>query len=127
MEFVAIVVGLALVEYMVFGAFVGKARDTYNIQAPAVSGHEVFDRYFRVHQNTLEGLIIFIPSIYAFGVYVHAEVAAGIGVIFIIARVIYFKGYVKNPKSRVLGAILSGLSSIVLLLGGIVGAVVSII
>ncbi len=59
MELVAIVIAVALIEYSVFGMLVGKARGTYGIDAPAITGHPVFERYYRVQQNTLENLVLF--------------------------------------------------------------------
>lgn len=125
MELISIVVFLALIEYLVFGGFVGKARATYGIPAPLTTGNEIFERYFRVHQNTLESLIIFIPSIFGFATYVHVEIAAVLGVLFIIGRILYFRGYVKDPKSRAAGSMIGGLSLMALLLGSLVGAVLA--
>ena len=59
MELVAIVILLALIEYNIFGILVGRARAKYNVPAPATSGDPVFERYCRVHQNTLEQLMVF--------------------------------------------------------------------
>ena len=56
MPYVAIVTVLALLEYQFFGIMVGRARGRYGIAAPATTGHEVFERHFRVHMNTLEQL-----------------------------------------------------------------------
>jgi len=64
MEFVAFVIALALLEFAVFGMLVGWARGKYGVAAPAVSGHPVFERYFRVHQNTLEQLVAFVPAMW---------------------------------------------------------------
>ena len=125
MELISIVIFIALIEYLVFGGFVGKARATYDIPAPLTTGNEIFERYFRVHQNTLENLIIFIPSIIGFATYVHIEVAAALGVLFIIGRALYFRGYVKDPKSRAMGSLIGGLSLMGLLLGGLIGAVIA--
>lgn len=125
MELIAVVIFISLIEYLVFGGFVGKARSTYDIPAPLTTGNEVFERYFRVHQNTLENLVIFIPSIIGFGLYVHIEIAAALGVLFIIGRALYFRGYVKDPKSRALGSLVGGLSLMSLLLGALIGAVVA--
>ncbi|MEX2499512.1 MAG: MAPEG family protein [Wenzhouxiangellaceae bacterium] len=124
MQLVAIVIGIALIEYLVFSALVGKARATYEIHAPATTGNEMFERYFRVHMNTLEALILFIPSILLFANYVNAVIGAGIGVVFVIGRIVFFKSYIKDPKSRQLGAMLSGIPSVALLLGGIIGAAI---
>jgi len=125
MELISIVIFIALVEYLVFGGFVGKARATYDIPAPLTTGNEIFERYFRAHQNTLESLIVFIPSIIGFATYVQTEVAAVLGVLFVIGRALYFRGYVKDPKSRAMGSMIGGLALVVLLLGGLIGAVLA--
>mgnify|MGYP005635603085 CR=1 FL=1 len=125
MELIAAVIFIALIEYLVFGGFVGKARATYDIPAPATTGNEVFERYFRAHLNTLENLIVFIPSIIGFGLYVHTMIGAVLGAFFIIGRALYFRGYVKEPKSRATGSMISGLSLVILLLGGLIGSVMA--
>ena len=63
MAYVDIVTALALLQFVVFGAQVARARGRYGVRAPAVTGHEVFERYFRVQQNTLEQLILFLPGL----------------------------------------------------------------
>lgn len=125
MELVAIVVLASLIQYTVFGALVGKARMTYKVEAPAVSGDPIFERYYRVHMNTLESLVLFLPSIFVFATYINAEIAAGLGVVFIIGRQMYLRSYVKDPKSRGAGYMLTFLPSTILALGGITGAIMS--
>lgn len=125
MELIFIVIFIALIEYLVFGGYVGQARSTYDIPAPLTTGNETFERYFRVHMNTLENLIVFIPSIIGFATYVHVEIAAFFGMLFIIGRYLYFRGYVKDPKARAAGSALGGLSMVFLLLGGLIGAIVA--
>jgi len=127
MALVAIVIAVALLEYSVFGFLVGKARGTYNISAPAVSGNIIFESYYRVQQNTLELLVIFVPGMLMFGYYVRADVAAALGVIYIIGRVVYLKAYISEPKSRGLGFILSYLPIQVLVIGGLIGAILTMI
>ena len=127
MEFVAIVIVLALVQYFVFGMLVGKARGTYEVHAPAMSGHPVFERYYRVHQNTLEMLVMFIPSIVLFSYLVRPDIAAAIGAIYLIGRVIYLRAYVSDPSKRGLGFMVSMLPVLVLLLGSGVAAVISLL
>ena len=70
MEFVALVTNLAVLEYAVFALLVGLARGRTGVLAPETSGHPEFERYFRVQQNTLERLVIFIPSLWVFSYYV---------------------------------------------------------
>lgn len=127
MELVAIVVIIAVMQFTVFGALVGKARGTYNIEAPAVTGHPVFERYYRVHMNTLESLVLFLPAIFLFATYVHALAAAGLGLVYLIGRQLYFSAYVKDPKTRSLGFMLTILPSAILALGALVGAVLRLL
>ena len=127
MEFVAIVIVLALVQYFVFGMLVGKARGTYEVHAPAISGHPVFERYYRVHQNTLEMIVMFIPSIVLFSYLVRPDIAAAIGAVYLVGRVIYLRAYVADPAKRGLGFMVSMLPVLVLLLGSGVAAVISLI
>tara|TARA_R110002049_G_scaffold180351_1_gene347365 strand:+ start:301 stop:684 length:384 start_codon:yes stop_codon:yes gene_type:complete len=127
MEFVAIVIVLALVQYFVFGMLVGKARGTYEVHAPAISGHPVFERYYRVHQNTLEMIVMFIPAIVLFSYLVRPDIAAAIGAVYLVGRVIYLRAYVADPAKRGLGFMVSMLPVLVLLLGSGVAAVISLL
>jgi len=122
MELVAIVIVLALMEFVAFGMLVGRARGTYGVKAPAMSGHEVFDRYFRVHYNTMEVLIVFVPSIWIFGLYVDPRWAAGLGTIYLVGRIVYFRDYVANPAGRGKGFGMSMLPVLALLIGALIGA-----
>jgi glutathione S-transferase len=123
MAYVDIVTALALLQFVVFGFKVGKARTRYGIAAPAISGHATFERYFRVQQNTLEQLIVFIPGLYLYSRYFNPAVAAGIGVVYLIGREVYAVTYVKDPAKRSLGYGLTFVPMMVLVIGGIVGAV----
>jgi len=122
MEPVAVVILLALIEYVAFGMLVGRARGKYGVHAPAVAGHEVFERYFRVHQNTLEMLVVFVPAIWLFGTYVDPTWAALLGLVYVVGRILYLRGYVADPAKREVGFGLSVLPVIALLLGALWGA-----
>ena len=123
MPYVAIVTVLALLEYQFFGIMVGRARGRYGIAAPATTGHEVFERHFRVHMNTLEQLALFLPALWIFGYYVSEVWAAGLGAVWIVGRAIYCMLYVKEPKSRTLGFALTALPMLAMLLGILIWAV----
>ena len=122
MELVALVVALALLEYFYILFQVGNGRGKYEVPAPAVTGHPTFERLYRVQMNTLEQLIIFLPAIWLFGIYVQPQIAAGLGVVFIIGRGIYFTSYVKEPETRTTGALMTMGSNVILLLGAAIGA-----
>jgi len=127
MPYVHIVLALALVEFFLFSLAVARARDTYNVPAPATTGHEVFERYFRAQMNTLEQLMIFVPSLLLFARYVNAWLAAALGLAFIIGRAVYFRGYVRAASERHLGFLLSVIPNVTLLAGGLLGALWALI
>lgn len=120
---VAIIVVLALLQYIYFSLQVGKARGTYEVSAPAVSGHPIFERHYRVQMNTLEQLIVFIPAVFLFGYYGNAMVAAALGAVYLVGRLLFAGSYVADPAKRSLGFMLSFLPTVVLLVGGLVQAV----
>lgn len=125
MEAVAIVTSAVLIQYMVFAYLVSAARLKHGVAAPATSGHPEFDRVFRVHQNTLEQLIIFIPALWMFAVYVSPLAGAAIGLLFPVGREIYRRSYVADPARRAAGAAIGGASTVILLIGATIGAVAS--
>jgi glutathione S-transferase len=127
MALVNLIVALALLQFFAFATAVGRARERYNVPAPATTGNEVFERYFRVQMNTLELLVMFVPGIWMFGFYVSARVAAGLGVVYLVGRCIYYFAYVKNPSKRSLGYGLSAGPVGALVIGALVGAIRSAI
>ena len=124
MAYVDIVTALALIQFIVFAFKVGGARGKYVVKAPAITGNEIFERVFRVQQNTLEQLIVFVPGIYLFSRYWNPLWAAAVGVVYLIGREIYSATYVKDPAKRSLGYGLTFLPVVILLAGGLIGAVV---
>jgi glutathione S-transferase len=121
MELVYLTILLALLEYMVMGALVGRARGRHGIHAPAMTGHPDFERANRVHVNTLENLIIFIPAVWLFAGYVSVPWAAGLGFLFVAARAAYAVGYLQAAEKRSIGAGITGVVEIVLVVGAVIG------
>lgn len=122
MPLVSLVILLALLEYSLFGALVSRARGRFGIKAPATTGNPEFERYFRVQENTLESLIILIPAMLIFAWYLSAIWATVLGLVFVAARGFYAYTYIKDPASRHYPAVISGVVTLILLLGGLVGA-----
>ena len=120
---------VTLVTVLTLGLFiwmimrVGKARAIHGVAAPATTGHPEFERHFRVQMNTMEGMLLFLPSLWLFAAYWGELVAAGLGLVWIVGRVIYMLAYVKDPGSRSLGFMIQGGASSLLLIGVLVGAV----
>ena len=122
MAYVQIVLALALLQFIYFGLAVGRARGIYKCPAPATTGNEMFERYFRVQMNTLEQLVVFIPAIFLFAMKVDPRWAAGLGAVYLVGRVLYFTSYVRDPARRGPGFGLSFLPILVLVVGGLIGA-----
>lgn len=122
MEPAAIVIVLALLEYQVFSMLVGWARGKYGVEAPATTGHPLFERYFRVQMNTQESLMLFLPGMVLFGYYYNANYAAVLGLVWIVGRAIYLRAYVADPKKRGIGFMLSFLPNVILVIGGGIAA-----
>ncbi|MDG2176100.1 MAG: MAPEG family protein [Gammaproteobacteria bacterium] len=133
MTLVILIIILALMEYMLFTFRVGMARGKYGIQAPAITGNPEFERYFRVQQNTLEQLIVFIPAILAFSWMAESigwpgnYIASGLGVIWIIGRYLYASSYVRDPVSRSIGFMMTFLPSALMLVGTLVCILISFV
>ena len=116
MEYVAAVVMLALLQYTWFAIEVGRARGRFEVPAPATSGNENFERFFRAHQNTTEQLVVFLPAIFTCAYLVNETLAAAMGLLFVVGGLMYFRGYTDPEKSRSLGFGLGLIANTVLIL-----------
>lgn len=125
MELTGIVIGIALIEYIAIVFLCGQARARSGVAAPATIGDPEFERYFRVQQNTLEQLIVFLPAMLLFGAYVSGPVGAGLGLVFVVGRALYARGYYRDPAQRGPGFGLTMLANITLSIGGTVGALIA--
>jgi glutathione S-transferase len=103
--------------YFLFSFQVGKARRTYGVKAPAISGNPDFERVSRVHMNTLEWMPIFLPALWLFAIYISDAIAAALGVIWIVGRVLYMTGYARAANKRGPGFAIQGGAAIILWLG----------
>lgn len=122
MAWVHAVIALALAEYLVFGFAVARARGRFKVPAPAITGHADFERYYRVQVNTLELLVVLVPAMLLFAIYVDPLWSAGLGFVFVIGRVVYFFGYTRAAERRHIGFGLSMLPTMALLAGALIGA-----
>ena len=127
MTWIILVSLLALLQYLWFGLLVGRARGRYGIAAPAVSGHPIFERYYRVQMNTLELLVVFVPALWIAALYVRPLWPALLGALYLIGRELYARAYVKDPAKRELGYVLSYLPTVALLLIGLIGTIVRLV
>jgi len=122
-HYTALVTCLAILFYFFTCFRVGKARVTFNIPAPATTGNPDFERLFRVQMHTLEWMPIFLPSLWLFAAYVSDAIAAALGLVWIVGRILYMIGYMQAVEKRGPGFAIQGLTCIVLWLGAL-GAIV---
>jgi glutathione S-transferase len=118
-HFTALVTCLAVLFYFYTSIRVGMARQTFGIKAPATSGNPDFERVFRVHMNTLEWMPIFLPSLWLFAVYISDPIAAALGVVWIVGRVLYMTGYSQAAEKRSVGFGIQWLAATALWLGAL--------
>jgi glutathione S-transferase len=119
----ALVTLLAIAFYFFTIMNVSRSRASTGIKVPATSGHPDFERAFRIQANTLEWMPIFLPALWLFAIYIGDAIAAGIGAVWIIGRVVYFIGYSRAAAKRGPGFAIQGIAAIALWAGAL-GAVV---
>lgn len=122
MNLIDLVALLALLQLTLFSMLVGRARMQHHVRAPAVSGNEAFERAYRVQMNTIEQLVVFLPALYIAARYWPAAWVAALGAVYLVGRQLYRQAYVAAPDKRGLGFMLSLAPTVLLLLGGLVGA-----
>ncbi len=119
----ALVTLLAVLLYFFTGLRVARARQKFGVAAPATTGHADFERVFRVQQNTLEWMPIFLPLMWLFAFYVSDWVAALLGLVWVTGRAIYIYGYSNAAEKRHSGFLVQSIASGALLIGALVGIV----
>ncbi len=125
MAFVSFVAALALVEYMILSGLTGQARARFKIEAPATTGHPTFERYYRVQQNSVEQLVIFVPALFLFATFVHPPTAGLLGLLFVAGRAVYARSYIADPATRGLGFVMGFVANAMLVLGALLGALLA--
>jgi glutathione S-transferase len=122
-HFTALVTCLAIAFYFYTSLLVSKARVKFDVKLPAISGNPDFERVFRVQMNTLEWMPIFLPSLWLFAIYISDPLAAALGVVWIIGRVLYVIGYSQAVAKRGRGFAVQAFAAVVLWVGAL-GAIV---
>jgi glutathione S-transferase len=122
-HYTSIVTLLAVLFYFFIATRVPLARRRFNVQLPATTGHPDFERVFRVHQNTLEWMPIFLPSLWLCAVYSSDAGAAALGVVWLVGRAVYYAGYARAVEKRLPGFAIQAGACVLLIAGAAVGLV----
>ena len=116
---VSIVTLVSLLLYAYMGVRVGQGRAKFGVAAPAIHGHPDFERLFRVQANTLEWLPIYLVSLWIFALSWDSLVASGLGVVWIVGRVLYMTGYSRAAGARSTGFMIQMAATAILLFGAL--------
>src|SRR5689334_17491076 len=116
-HFTALVTLLAVLVYFYSSILVSRARGKFGVKLPAISGNPDFERVFRAQMNTLEWLPIFLPALWLFAVHLSDSIAAAIGLVWVIGRILYVLGYAQAVAKRSLGFAIQALATIALWVG----------
>jgi uncharacterized membrane protein YecN with MAPEG domain len=122
----ALVTLAALVLYLALGINVGRARHSSGIEAPATTGDPTLERAFRVHYNTLEWLPIVLGALWVTALYWSDALAASLGAVWIVGRIVYARAYMADPAKRGTGFGIQALATLALLLAAL-GRVISLL
>lgn len=107
---VALIMLLTVVLLMATAILVAKARARYGVPAPATTGNPDFERVFRVQMNTLEVAVGFLPTLWLAASFGSARIAAWLGAVWLLGRVLYVAGYIKAADKRGMGFMIAGIA-----------------
>ena len=120
---VALVSVLAVILTIVLALNVARNRVRHDVQAPNMTGHPDFERAFRIHANTTEYLAPFITALWLCAIYLQPLLAAIVGFVWIIGRIVYAFGYAATPARRRLGFGISFVALVLLIAGALIGII----
>ena len=84
-------------------ALIGPARRKHGVKAPATTGRDDFNRVYRAHVNTLEQMAMMLPVLWIFALTVGDRWAALLGLVWIVGRIVYVRGYMAAAEKRGIG------------------------
>lgn len=116
----------AVILLLVLSVRVSLMRNRHHIDGPAMTGNAELERAIRVHMNTVEQFVVFLPMLWLFAVLIDDVWAAVLGLIWLIGRIVYAVSYMRDPASRAPGMILTGVPTLLLTLGVAWGLIVLI-
>jgi glutathione S-transferase len=119
--YTAVVTLLAVALYFFFATRVAAGRGRFGVALPATTGAADFERIFRIHQNTLEWMPTFLAPLWLCAVYLSDAGAAAVGLLWVVGRVLYFRGYSRAVEGRLPGFFVQTSACVLLFLGATIG------
>ena len=103
---------------------VSRTRRKVGIPPPAVTGSPDLECALRVQANTVEQFILFLPALWVAAIYFGGWIVPAIGLIWCVGRILFALGYKAiKPQARAPGFALTILSTLVLVVLGVIGIV----
>ena len=122
-DYTAIVTLLAIAFYFFLATRVAAAHGKFGVQLPAMTGNPDFERICRVHVNTLEWMPTFLLPLWLCALYLSDTAAAGLGMVLILGRILFFAGYSTAVKKRLPGFFIQSTACLLLFVGAVAGIV----
>jgi glutathione S-transferase len=117
--YAALGTGLVILLYVWTGLTVGRARKAHGVDYPNTVGNDAFNRVWRAHQNTLEALPQFLPSLWLFALIVSDVWAGALALLWALGRILYVNGYAVAAEKRGTGFMISLLATAIALFGSL--------
>ena len=125
--FLAFATLACLLFYFSTGIVVARSRLAHGLAAPAMHGHPIVERALRVQGNSLEWLVIFLPSLWLFCAFYDPRIGAAAAAVWVSGRVLYMLGYLRDVAARGPGFLIQALATAVMLFGALAGAVTQVV
>jgi len=114
---------LAVLISLAFAIGVARARRRTGINAPAMTGSPDLERAVRIQGNTVEQIVIFLPSLWLAALYFQGWWAPILGLVWCLGRIIYAFVYGSESKQRFPGFAPTVFSTIILWILAAIGIV----
>ncbi len=105
------------------GMTVGRMRHRHGVKAPAMTGHEQFERALRVQMNTRRMGDHLPADAVDRRVWFGGWIPPVAGFVWVVGRVTYMIGYIAAPEKRGTGFMIQAGAALVLLVAAIAGLV----
>ena len=114
---------LAVLILLAFAIGVARTRRRVNIYPPAMMGAPELERALRIHGNTVEQIVIFLPALWLAALYFQGWAPPVIGLVWCLGRIIYAIGYSRDANARFPGFFLTIFPTLILVVLAIIGIV----
>jgi glutathione S-transferase len=114
---------VAILITIAFSIMVSKVRTRHDVQPPAMSGSPEVERALRVHGNTVEQLVVFLPALWLAAIYFQGWAPPAIGAVWCVGRLLYAVSYMAAANKRLVGFILTIIPTLALIVLAVIGLV----